>query len=272
MRAALAVWLVLAVVLVGADWLAPHDPRQILDAEHLRSVSPSWRHPLGTDPSARDVLSRLLVGTRASLFLAIGAVSLATAIGVGIGTCAAAVGGMVDRVLMRVTDIGLALPRVLVLLTLVALWNVRSLSALVVAVGATGWMATSRLVREELRARLAEERVLAARAVGVPLARVMTRHLLPAIGPLLLVTMTGALAQVLLLEAGLSVIGLGVQPPDASWGTVLHDVSEVVGRARWLALGPGAVIVITVLATQRIGDLVHHALVTPSTPVLPIAS
>jgi peptide/nickel transport system permease protein len=199
----------------------------------------------------------------------LGAVAVGTSIGVLVGSAAALTGGVVDRALMRLSEVVLAVPRVLLLLTLVALWQVRSTAALVVVIGVTGWMATSRLVRDELRSALRDDRVLAARALGVPRRRLVQHHLLPAVLPLVAVTMTGAFAQVLLLEAGLSVVGLGVQPPEASWGSVLHDVSDVIGRARWLALGPGAVIMLTALATQRIGDVVQQRLLIPHRSVPP---
>jgi peptide/nickel transport system permease protein len=259
-RTALLVLALVVVATIGAPLLAPHDPLAILDPVGLRSQMPSWHFPMGTDPYGRDLLSRTMVGGRLSLLLALSSVGLGMLFGVLVGVVSGFGGGVADRVLMRLVDVASAIPRVLLLLTLLSFAGRPGTGALVLVLAGTGWMATSRLVRGELRAMAREERIIAARAMGVSRWGIIRRHLLPWLAPLLAVVATGGIAQVLLLETGLSFLGLGVQPPTPSWGAVLRDVGDVAGASRWLALGPGLWIALTVSALHRLGDTLQSAI------------
>jgi len=250
----------LLLVGVGGAWIAPYDPTALLDPLDMRSQPPSWRHPLGTDPYSRDILSRIIAGARVSLGLAVGAIVLATTIGVAVGVGSAFAGGRTDRVVMRLVDVALAVPRVVLLLTVTSVVGTLPLAMLAVLLGATGWFGLSRLVRGEVLALRTQDRFVAARALGVPPLALVRRHVLPDLVPLIAVTATTGLGRVLLLESSLSFLGLGVAPPTASWGSVLLDVSDVVGDSRWLAVGPGLVITITVVAMQRLGDALQSVL------------
>jgi peptide/nickel transport system permease protein len=250
----------LLLVAVFARWIAPFDPQQMLDLQGLRSAGASWTHPMGTDPYSRDLLSRMLVGARLSLGVAVSTVVLASSAGTLVGVCAGYVGGGMDRLLMRLTDLGLSMPRVLLLLTIVGVWGAPSVLVLVLLLASTGWMGVSRLVRGEVRALRHHERVAAARALGLRHRDIVWHHILPSVLPLLAVSATMGVGQVLLLESGLSFLGVGVPAPMASWGTILLDVSDVIGPARWLAIGPGVCLVATVVALHRVGDALEAAL------------
>jgi peptide/nickel transport system permease protein len=234
--------------------LLPFGPTEILDPVGMRSLPPSWTHPLGTDPFARDVLSRMARGTRASLGVAVGAVLLATCLGTAIGMISGLRGGWTDRVLMRATDAMLSVPRVLLLLTIVGLWGGLGLAELTIVLGTTGWMSTARVIRSEVMRFQVSERRIAAYAIGLRDLEIVRTHLVGDLVPLLGVYATGGVAQALLLESGLSFLGLGVSPPDASWGSVLLDLSDVMGEHRWLVLGPGLALVGTVISLHRLGD------------------
>jgi peptide/nickel transport system permease protein len=237
-----------------APWISPYDPQAMLDPVHLRSQAMSWAHPMGTDPYSRDVLSRMLSGARVSLGLALSTVVVATVFGTMLGAISGYAGGRLDRLAMRLTDTMLAIPRVLVLLTVVGCWGAPTLPLLMLLLAATGWMDIARIVRGEVRARCANDAIAAARALGVGHWRVLWRHLLPHVVPVIAVSATLGVGQLLLLESGLSFLGVGVPAPIASWGTVLLDVSDVIGPSRWLLLGPGLVLVVTVTALHRLGD------------------
>ncbi|MEQ1690154.1 MAG: ABC transporter permease [Gemmatimonas sp.] len=259
-RLSCVVLLTIVLVALLAPWIVPFDPQLMLDPVALRSRNPTWAHPLGTDPYSRDLLSRVMSGARVSLTLAVSSVMLSTVIGTLIGLYSGFSGGAIDRLLMRLADIGLSVPRVLLLLTIVGLWGTPSIAMLIVVIAATGWMSLGRLVRGEVRAARREERIVAARALGVRESQIVLRHLLPAVVPLIAVSATLGIGQVLLLESGLSYLGIGVPTPSASWGTILLDVGDVMGPGRWLAVGPGLVLVITVLAVHRLGDALQSAL------------
>ena len=253
-RVSLGLLSVMVMCAITAPWISPYDPQQLLDPIALRSQLPTWAHPLGTDPYSRDILSRLLAGARVSLALSVAAVAMSTLSGVMVGLCSATMGGRTDRLLMRVTDVGLSVPRVLLLLTMVGVWGAPSMGVLVVVLGLTGWMSLARLVRSELLALRQHDRILAAHAIGLHPLRILRDHLLPTVAPLIVVSATMAIGQVLLLESGLSFLGIGVPAPLASWGTILLDVGDVIGPGRWLAIGPGVVLVATVVSVQRVGE------------------
>jgi peptide/nickel transport system permease protein len=224
------------------------------------ATAPSAAHPFGTDHLNLDVLSRVVSGARVSLTVAALAVLLALTVGTAVGLTAGFFGGWADSLLMRVVDAALAIPRLFVLLLLLVVWERIPLYALVLVLGTTGWFATSRLVRGEVLRIKQEPFVTAALALGAGPWRTITRHLLPnAAGPVLVAATLGV-GDVILLESGLSFLGLGIQPPTPSWGGMVLDAQPILLSAPWTAIFPGAAIVLTVLAVNLLGDALSAAL------------
>jgi peptide/nickel transport system permease protein len=220
---------------------------------------PSLGHPFGTDELSRDVLSRVVSGGRVSLTVALLAVGLSVTLGAAIGLVAGYFGGGVDAALMRLVDGALAVPRLFLLLLLLAVTERVPLGLLVLLIGTTGWFATSRLVRGEILRLREESYVWAAEALGASRRRIIFRHLLPnTLGPLL-VAATLAVGDVILLEAGLSFLGLGIQPPAPSWGGMIMDSRQVLVTAPWVGIFPGLAITITVLSANLFGDALRDA-------------
>lgn len=249
---------VLAALL--APLITPYDPAAQLDIVRLRSLAPSFAHPFGTDAYSRDVLARVLFGARVSLSIAFSAVALSVSFGVLIGVIAGYLGGTVDAVLMRLVDAALAIPRLLLIIAVVALWGSVSVFTLTLLIAGVSWFAVSRLVRAETLVARDREYVVAARALGAGPWRVMLKHVLPnVVGPGL-VNATLAVGNVILLEAGLSYLGIGVRPPTASWGSIIQDGAERVSDLWWLTVFPGLAIVITVFACNALGDALRDAL------------
>jgi peptide/nickel transport system permease protein len=257
--AGLVVITAIAAVSIGAPLVAPYAPNAILDMVALKSQGPSLAHPFGTDPASRDVLSRVLFGGRVSLAIAVLAMLTAATVGTMYGAISGYVGGVLDDVLMRVTDACLSIPRILLLLTICALWGRPSLGALVLVLGLTSWFGVSRLVRAEIMALRTREWVVAARALGATDAHVLFRHLLPNIASPVIVATALGIGNVVLLEAGLSYLGVGVQPPFASWGNIMQDGADEVRALWWLSVFPGLAIVSAVIAINAVGDGLREA-------------
>jgi peptide/nickel transport system permease protein len=258
---ALLLLLVTVAACVG-PWLLP-DPLSQPDIL-AGSLPPGPGHPFGTDQLNRDVLARVVAGARVSLSVALLAVALSMALGAFIGLISGYLGGLVDATLMRLVDGALAIPRLFMLLLVLAVWERVPMLALIVLIGATGWFATSRLVRAEVLRLREESYVRAAEALGARRRRIIFRHLLPnALGPLL-VAATLAVGDVILLEAGLSFLGLGIQPPTPSWGGMILDSKEVLVSAPWAGIFPGLAIVITVLSANLFGDALRDAVAPQS--------
>lgn len=256
-RAGGVLLLVIAVAAVIGPWFLP-DPRAQPDIL-AGSLPPGLGHPFGTDQLNRDVLARVVAGARISLSVALLAVALSMTIGAAVGLIAGYWGGIVDTGLMRLVDGALAIPRLFLLLLVLAVWERVPVAALIILIGATGWFATSRLVRGEVLRLREEGYVHAAEALGARRRRVIFRHLLPnAIGPLLVAATLGV-GDVILLEAGLSFLGLGIQPPTPSWGGMILDSREVLVSAPWAGIFPGLAIVITVLSANLFGDALREA-------------
>jgi peptide/nickel transport system permease protein len=254
---------VAALVVLGlAALLLPPalpDPAAMPDV-HAGARPPSSASWFGTDPLNRDILSRVVHGGRISLAIAGLAVLLSATVGAFVGVVAAWVGGWVDVILMRLVDGALAIPRLFILLLLLVVWEQIPLGALILALGTTGWFATSRLVRAEVLRLREEDFVRAARGLGASGWRTIFRHLLPnAAGPLL-VAATLAVGDVILLEAGLSFLGVGVQPPTPSWGGMVLEARPLIVSAPWTALFPGGAILATVLAVNLLGEALQAAL------------
>jgi peptide/nickel transport system permease protein len=244
----------LALLAVLAPWISPFDPALQSDPISNALKSPSTTHWFGTDPYARDVLSRVLHGSRASLSIAAIAVLVALSLGSAVGAAAALSGDRVDAVLMRLTDSALAIPRLLLLLLLVASAGAVEPLTLAVVLGATGWMTTARLVRQETRRLLATEYVRAAAALGVPRVRLWRVHILPALAPTLAVAATLAFAVAVPLEAALSFLGLGVRPPHASWGNIILETEGRLLRSWWLLLFPTLAILLATLSANLLAE------------------
>ena len=250
--------LVITVSAVVGPWFLP-DPLAQPDIL-AGSLPPGLGHPFGTDQLNRDVLARVVTGARVSLSVALLAVGLSVTIGAAVGLVSGYWGGVVDAGLMRLVDGALAIPRLFILLLVLATMERVPLPALIVLIGATGWFATSRLVRAEVLRIREETYVRAAEALGARRRHIILRHLLPnTMGPLLVAATLGV-GDVILLEAGLSFLGLGVQPPTPSWGSMVLDSKEVLVSAPWEGIFPGLAIVITVLSANLVGDALRETI------------
>ena len=223
-------------------------------------LPPSSAHWFGTDQFARDVLARLAWGARNSLAIAAIAVAVATALGSVIGLAAGSRDGVVGGTLRRIIDVGLALPRIIVLLVLIAATGRLSSVQLALVIGLTGWPGIARLVRgETLRLRTAAY-VVAARALGARPLRVLLRDIFPGTLAPVLVAATLGIADAILLEAGLSFLGLGLSLPEPSWGGMLLEAREVISQAPWLLFFPGAALVTATSAATLLGDALRRTL------------
>lgn len=234
------------------------DPAMQFDIVGRALAAPSAVHPLGTDHLSRDVLARLATGARISLGVALLAVALSVTLGATVGIVAGYAGGAVDALLMRLVDGALAVPRLFLLLLLVAAWERMPLAALILVIGATGWLGTSRLVRAEVLRLRRQEFVAATEALGARPGRVMFRHLLPnTLGPVTVAATLGV-GDVILIEAGLSFLGMGVQPPTPSWGGMILEGRDVLTVAPWISVLPGLAIIATVLSVNLFGDALRR--------------
>jgi len=250
----------LCAIALLAPLLAPYSPTAQLDIIGLKNQPPSLAHPFGTDQYSRDLLSRMLFGARISLSVALLAVLLAATVGTAYGLTAGYFGGRVDAIMMRLLDACLAIPRVLLLVAVLALWSPVPLGALIATIGLTGWFEVSRLVRAEVRSVMGREYVLAARALGTPGFRMVWRHVLPNVLNPIIVAATLGVGNVIMLEAGLSYLGIGARAPTASWGSIFFDGSDAFQATWWIALFPGLAIIITVLAFNVFGSALRDAL------------
>jgi len=263
----------LVIVAIAAPWLVPHDPLRITLSDAL--LPPSATYPLGTDQLGRDVLSRLLYGTRISLVIGIIAVGIAVIVGTSVGAIAGFYGGWIDAVLMRLVDTLLSIPTIFLLLAVIAMDPSERLLQLaphlpllghlltlvdpqivilMMVIGLMSWMGVARLVRAEILSLKEREFVLAARVLGASSMRLITTHLVPnAMGPVL-VSATLGVGGAILTESVLSYLGLGVQPPTPSWGNMLNEGRIALGVAWWLTIPPGLCIFVTVLAFNLLGE------------------
>jgi peptide/nickel transport system permease protein len=241
---------------IAAPALAPFGPERINLSS--RREAPSATHVFGTDEIGRDVLSRVLYGARVSLAVGVLSAVVAGAIGVGMGGVAGYAGGPIDAALMRVTDGMLAIPRLPLLMIAGAVLQ-PSVPLLIALIGLAGWMETARVVRAELRTLGGRGFVESARAAGAGYARVLLRHLLPNAAQAVAVSLTLAVARGILLESALSFFGVGVRPPAASWGNMLYQAQAALTTEPWLAVAPGAFILLTTASVNLIGDrLARH--------------
>ncbi|TVQ92127.1 MAG: ABC transporter permease [Chromatiaceae bacterium] len=239
-----------------APWLGLEPNR--IDLPRILAA-PGAAHLLGTDDLGRPVLDRLLVGAQTSLFVGVGVVLLSALVGSLIGGTAALAGGWVDLLIVRIVDVFLAFPGILLAIALAGLLG-PGLFNVIFALGAVGWVGYARLARAQVLSLRSRDHVLAARALGVGQARILWRHLLPlALAPLL-VEATFGIAATIIAEAGLSFLGLGVQPPAASWGSMIRDGVAYMLVAPHLVLAPGLTLMLVVLAINLLGDRLRDRL------------
>lgn len=252
-RAAFAAAMValLSLAAVAGPILYDTDPNA-LDLTHA-AAPPGPGHPLGTDESGRDVLGRLMAGGRVSLAVGFAAVACSGLLGLSLGAVAGLGGRRVDTIIMRFTDSMMAIPALFLIITTLALFGT-SVPGLVLAIGGTSWMGLARLVRAELLSIREQAYVEAARALGARPVRLLTHHALPHLMPSVLVNVTFGVGTAILMESALSFIGLGIQPPSASWGNMLTNAQSYLYSSPWLAVYPGLLILTTVVAVNVLGD------------------
>jgi peptide/nickel transport system permease protein len=255
--------LTLAVLLV--PMLARTDPLAIGDVLATRLVPPASSdslgrfHLLGTDRFGRDLFVRMMLAGRISLAVGVAGSVLAGLVGTAIGAISAWRGGGVDRVAMAISDALLSIPRLILLLLCAALWQPGAVTVLAV-LGATGWMGVARLVRGEVLGVRSQPYVSAAQALGASSPRILWRHVVPnALGPAIVATTLGV-GNAILLESGLSFLGLGIQPPAPSWGNMIAGGRDLIVTAPWVAIAPGAALIATVLACTLLGDSLRDRL------------
>ena len=247
----------LVLVATLAPLVAPHSPTQA--QSRLRGDAPSAEFLLGNDSIGRDVLSRLIFGTRIALLVGVGATAIAATIGVVIGATAGYFGGRVDAVLSRIVDALMAFPTLALLITLAAVLG-PSLPTVVLVIGTTVWAAYARVVRADVLSLRQRDYVLAARAIGAGDGRIIARHVLPnVLGPIIVLASL-AVGNIIILESALSFLGLGVQPPAPSWGGMLADGRAYIRNYPHMAIAPGVLISLTVLAFNLLGDGLRDAL------------
>jgi peptide/nickel transport system permease protein len=253
-----------AIVLLAlfADRVAPAGPNDQDIAARLRPpamVGGTWSRPLGTDELGRDVLSRLLHGGRVSLMVGLLAVAVSCPIGVVIGLASGFFGGWIDRMLMRFTDIQLAIPTILLAMALVTVLG-PGVPNLIITLSVTGWTIYARLIRGETLALRDRDFIEATRAAGAGQARIMFRHVLPNVVSPLIVVATFAVGSMVVLEATLSFLGIGVPLRVATWGSMLSSGRTYLKSAWWITAFPGLAIFVTVLAINALGDSMRDAL------------
>jgi len=247
-----AMVLSLVVVAVFAPALAPHDPTRAIAHTFGDPGAPSQAFPLGTDELGRDVLSRIIYGARISLTVGVAAMVVTMIIGVAIGLLSGFFGGPVDFILMRFTDVMLTLPALLLAMAFVAVLRPSLLSILLV-IGLVSWTGVARVVRAETLTMTQRDFVLAGRALGAGSARLILRHVLPNVMPIIVVMAVLGTSGTLLLDAGLSFLGLGVPPPIPSWGRMIEEATMYFRTAPWLAAFPGIAILYAVLSFNLLG-------------------
>jgi peptide/nickel transport system permease protein len=252
-RVALGLSVVIALYLVAlaAPLLSPSDPNAQVLLDRLKP--PSAEHPFGTDSLGRDGLSRAIWATRVSLGVSLVAMLITVGVGAVVGMLAGFRGGAVDNLLMRLTDVFLAFPVFILLITVISIYG-SSIKLLILFLGLSAWPLTARTVRAEVLSLKSRDFVEAARVSGATTGRILLHHLLPNVASVLMVAATLRVATVILIEAGLSYFGLGVSPPTPTWGNMVADGRLYLDSAWWITTFPGALVVITVFAYNLLGD------------------
>lgn len=255
--AGLSFILLMLIFAVFSSFIAPYDPAGIDTGSIL--AAPSDAHIFGTDTLGRDIFSRIVYGSRISISVSFAAVGISLAIGIFFGSIAGYYGGSIDRIIMRFVDMMLCFPTLFLILAVIALlepsiWNI------IAVIGATSWMGVARLVRSEILTLKERDFVTASRVMGGDAGWILLKHLIPnALGPVI-VSATLGMGGAILIESSLSFLGIGVQPPMASWGNILMDGKSTLGVAWWLTLYPGVFIMLTVLSYNLIGEALRDAM------------
>ncbi len=253
----LTIILILIFLATFAPYLSPYDPFEINVDEIL--LSPSSKHPLGTDLLGRDVLSRMIYASRISLEVSLVAVGISLLIGTFLGSLAGYFGGIIDQIISRFIDIMLCFPTIFLILAVIAYLE-PSILTIMIVIGATSWMGVARLVRAEILSLKERDFILIAKVYGAGTFRIIFKHLLPNTLPPILVSASLGLGQAILIESALSFLGIGVQPPIPSWGNILIEGKETLEVAWWLSIFPGLAILITVLAFTLLGETLQEIL------------
>jgi peptide/nickel transport system permease protein len=246
--------LALVALLSIFAFLSPYDP-DALDMT-ARLQGPSAAHWFGTDDLGRDYLTRVLYGGRISLIVGVVAMLISTLIGVVVGTVSGYFGGLVDSILMRIVDVLLSIPW-MILVTVISIYMKPGLQAIILVIGLFQWMNIARLVRAETLSVKEREYVLYADSINQSHLFIILRHVIPSVLPTIIVAATTGIANAIMMESALSFLGLGVQQPMSSWGSMLSRAQEVLGKAPYMAILPGIMIIITVFSFNKLGDLIR---------------
>lgn len=256
----LALLLLFCLMALTAPWVAPYEADEQILLDRLKP--PSAEHLMGTDQLGRDIFSRALYASQISIPIGIFAMLVAATVGITVGMIAGYVGGWVDNVLMRLTDMLLAFPIFFLLITITALFG-RTIPVLILMLGLTSWGVNARVVRGQVLSLKEKEFVEAARSLGASAPGIILRHIFPNIVPIIIVDATLRVALVILIEGGLSFLGLGVQPPTPSWGNMIADGGALLRRAWWVSVFPGLFLFFCTISFNLVGDGVRDA-VDPS--------
>jgi peptide/nickel transport system permease protein len=248
---------------VLAPWISPHDP--ILQDVEKRLFPPMWQegadpnYLLGTDHLGRDIVSRLIYGARISIVVSVSAVALSAALGTLIGLFSGFYGGKVDNIFMRIADVQLAFPFILLAIAIVAVLG-PDLQNIIITMAITGWVIYARVVRAEVLSLREKEFITSVRALGGSNGRIIFKHLFPNVVPPIIVIVTLEMARMIIMEAALSFLGLGIQPPTPTWGGMLADGRVYLVTSWWLATFPGLVIMLVVLGINLLGNWLRDML------------
>jgi peptide/nickel transport system permease protein len=257
--AGLGIIVLLYAVALLAPLIAPHDPIAQYDIARTSYLPPQYGNWFGTDRFGRDVLSRIIYGARISLAIGFVATLISITVGTLLGALAGYLGGRIDAAIMRFTDMVLSFPRLVLLIMIVALFG-PSLTMIILVLGLTQWPGTTRIVRGDVLSLREREFIHAARALGLSRVRIIMRHLIPNVLAPVIVAATLGIGNTIIMEAGLSFLGLGVQPPTPTWGSMVAEGRDNLLGAWWVATFPGLTIVLVVLAFNVVGDGLRDAL------------
>ncbi len=252
----------LYIIAILCPYIAPHDPTEQFDRVYDQLLPPSTKHLLGTDEFSRDAFSRIIYGSRISLLVGLLAVAIAVSLGTLYGAISGYFGGWIDNLMMRFVDIMLAFPTLILIITVIALWQNQSIWIIISVIGLMSWMGVARLVRGQFLVLKEREYFIAAKALGASGPRLIFKHLLPNAMTPIIVSATLRVGTTILLEASLSFLSLGVQPPEPSWGNIVFDTKgQIFSDTLWcMPLAAGLAIVITVTGYNLLGDGLRDAL------------
>lgn len=253
----LTIFMLFVLIAILAPVLAPYDPTEI-DLFKVHQA-PDREHLLGTDELGRDVLSRLLYGARITLLVGVSSMIFSVLLGTFVGAVGGYYGGLIDNILMRITDVALSFPSI-ILLIIIAAYFKTTIFGMIVILGLTGWMGIARLIRGEFLSLKQKEYVIASQAIGNRDFRTIFRHILPNASAPLIVAATLRVGYSILFESALSWLGIGIKPPTPTWGNMLSNAQSDIFQAPWLAVWPGVMIFLTVLTINFIGDGLRDAL------------